>query len=172
MDLALQIVDIAGSRPDHSLVIVNFASMIRPQLKNSSCVLFTDNVIYKFRDDDGEDKEVIPDVSINCSVKQRRGARLLNAPKFIMEVLSKSTEKEDRTVKKELYRQQEVQEYWIVDIDKREIEIYELDYDQNLRPEYYLIDTINQSNKEKLKLRSFSMLQVSYDDIFADLDLL
>ena len=48
MDLALQIVDMAGARPDHSLVIVNFASMIRPQLKNSSCVLFTDNVIYKF----------------------------------------------------------------------------------------------------------------------------
>lgn len=172
MDLALQIVDMAGAKPYHSLVIVNFASMIRPQLKNSSCVLFTDNVIYKFRDDDGEDKEVIPDVSINCSVKQRRGARLLNAPKFIMEVLSKSTEKEDRIIKKELYRQQEVQEYWIVDIDKREIEVYELDYDRNLRPEYYLIDTINESNKEKLKLRSFSMLKVSYDDIFADLDLL
>ena len=42
-----------------------------------------------------------------------------------MEVLSPTTESYDRGEKMELYRQQEIEEYWIVDWRKKKIEIYE-----------------------------------------------
>ena len=84
-----------------------------------------------FKDAEGNNKIVIPDASINCRTKSRRGNTFTDAPRFVMEVLSPSTEKYDRTEKMELYAQQEIEEYWIVDWRTKTIEIYELDYDEN-----------------------------------------
>ncbi len=58
MDLNLQITDMVGASPSHSTVIVNFVSAIRKQLKNSTCYVFSDNVQYRFKTDDGEDKRL------------------------------------------------------------------------------------------------------------------
>ena len=124
MDLDLQILDMAGARPEHSTVIVNFVAAVRKQLMNSTCYVYSDNVQYRFKTDEGENKAVIPDASINCRIKSRRGGTFIDAPRFVMEVLSDSTEEYDRGEKKELYRQQEIDEYWIVDLRKKQVEIY------------------------------------------------
>lgn len=47
MDTNFRILDMAGARPEHSTVIVNFVAAIREQLFNSSCYVFSDNVQYK-----------------------------------------------------------------------------------------------------------------------------
>ena len=59
------------------------------------CKIFSDNVQYKRIMNDIE-RTVIPDVSINCRCRQRRGKSFFNNPSFVMEVLSPSTEKYDR----------------------------------------------------------------------------
>ncbi len=59
MDINLQITDMAGASPEHSLVIVNFVSAIRKQLKNSTCYVYSDNVQYRFQSDHGEHIEEI-----------------------------------------------------------------------------------------------------------------
>lgn len=46
----------------------------------------------------------------------------IDAPRFVMEVISPLTEKYDRGEKKELYRQQEIDEYWIVDLKDKKVE--------------------------------------------------
>lgn len=93
MDLNLQITDIAGARLEYSTVIVNFVAAVRKQLRNSMCYVFSDNVQYKFKTEDRENKTVIPDASINCRTKSRRGNTFIDAPRFVMEVISPSTEK-------------------------------------------------------------------------------
>lgn len=93
MSLNLQIVDMAGARPEHSTVIVNFVAAIREQLLNTTCYVFSDNVRYKWCTKDGEEKTVIPNASINCRVKARKGNVFLDIPRFVMEVLSPSTER-------------------------------------------------------------------------------
>jgi len=103
----LQITDKAGAYIEHSMVITNFVSITGSQLKNSLCRVFPDNVQYTWWFGD-EKKTVIPDASINCQVRSRRGNTFVNAPQFVMEVLSDSTEKYDRTIKKELYRKEEI----------------------------------------------------------------
>lgn len=45
-------------------------------------------------------KKVIPDASINCRTKVRKGNVFLDIPRFVLEVLSPSTEKYDRGEKK------------------------------------------------------------------------
>ncbi len=167
----LQITDMAGARPEHSTVIVNFVAAIRKQLRNSTCFVFSDNVQYKWKADDGEEKIVIPDASINCRVKARKGNSFLDVPRFVMEVLSPSTEKYDREEKKEIYRKQEVDEYWIVDWMQRQVEIYILDYDESSEPQYYLYKTVTKENKEQLSIITFPHIHISFDELFEEIEL-
>lgn len=88
-----------------------------------------------------------------------------------MEVLSPSTEKYDRTEKKELYRQQEVDEYWIVDWKKKQVEIYTLDYNEQEEPEYYLFKIVTENNKEDLKIVHFPNIEITFDDLFDEIEL-
>lgn len=95
---------------------------------------------------------MIPDASINCRTNARKGNVFLDIPRFVMEVISPSTENYDREEKKELYRKQEIDEYWIVDWRKKQVEIYNLDYDEKGQPQYYLWETITERNKDKLRI--------------------
>lgn len=164
--MILHITDMAGAYIEHSAVITNFTAIVHPQLKNSICKVFPDNVQYKWKLKDGTEKIVIPDASINCRVHAKKGNSFFDIPRFVMEVLSPSTEKYDRGEKKDIYRQQEVDEYWIVEWKKKQIEIYTLDYDENEEPQYYLFDTITEDNKEKLKIVHFPSIKIDFDDLF------
>lgn len=95
----------------------------------------------------------------------------MDVPRFVMEVLSPSTEKYDRTEKKELYRQQEVDEYWIVDWKKKQVEIYTLDYNEQEEPEYYLFKIVTENNKEDLKIVHFPNIEITFDDLFDEIEL-
>lgn len=108
--LDIKITDLADAYVEHSMVISNFLVKVGSQLQDSMCKIFSDNVQYKWIINDIE-KTVIPDVSINCRFRQRRGNAFFNNPRFVMEVLSPSTEKYDRGEKRDLYCQQEIDEY-------------------------------------------------------------
>lgn len=160
----LQITDMAGATVEHSTVIVNFVSCVKPQLKDSLCRVFSDNVQYKWSVGE-EEKIFIPDASINCQVRSRRGNSFINAPQFVLEVISPSSEKYDREVKKEIYREQEIAEYWIVDWQKKQVEIYTLDYEDDI-PKYYLWKTITEENKNELKLVCFPNIRIEFEELF------
>ncbi len=170
MDLNLQITDMAGATPEHSAVIVNFVAAIRRQLRNSTCFVYSDNVQYRWQTDDGREKAVIPDASINCQTKKKRGSNFIGIPRFVMEVLSPSTEQYDRGEKMELYRQQEIEEYWIVDWREKKVEIYELDYENEI-PKYYLWKVITETNKQELKIIHFPNVTITFDELFEEIEL-
>ena len=125
----LPIQDMSNTFIEHSIVINNFVMNVGLQLKSSMCRVFGDSVKYKWPENGNQ--PVIPDVSINCDIKNRRSTTFLGVPKFIMEVLSDSTEKNDRGAKMELYKAVEVAEYWLVDWRKKQIEIYLLTTDES-----------------------------------------
>lgn len=161
-----QILDMAGASVEHSMVIVNFVNMVYNQLKDSMCRVFPDNVQYKWQLDNGEEKIVVPDASINCQVRSRKGNSFINAPQFIMEVISPSTEKYDKEEKKGIYCEQEINEYWIVDWRKKQVDIYTLDYNEDKNPQYYLFKTISEENKDELKIVHFPNVKVTFDELF------
>ena len=103
----------ANTYIEHSIIIHNFITTVGSQLKSSVCRVFGDSVKYKWIEN--ENKPVIPDVSINCDIKNRRATNFLGVPRFIMEVLSDSNEQYDRNDKMELYKKVEVAEYWLVE---------------------------------------------------------
>lgn len=157
--------DMSGAYIEHSDVITSFVSMVYQQLKGSTCRIYPDNVQYKWVVD-GEEKTVIPDATINCRVHAKKGNSFFDVPRFVMEVVSRSTEKYDRGEKMDIYRKMEVDEYWIVDWQKRQVEIYTLDYDENEEPQYGLFKTITDDNKEELRIIHFPNIKISFDELF------
>lgn len=166
--LDIQITDMAGAYVEHSIVISNFVIKVGSQISDGLCKVFGDNVQYKWKVK-GEEKTVVPDASINCRFRHRRGNSFFNNPRFVMEVLSPPTEKYDRSEKKELYRSQDIDEYWIVDWRKKQVEIYVLDYEQS-EPKYYLYNTITENNKNELKIVHFQNIKITFDELFDGID--
>lgn len=71
-----------------------------------------------------EDTVVQPDLLILC--KQPKEAYLDFPPTLVVEILSPSAARKDRITKYELYEQEKIPYYLIVDADKRQVEIYVL----------------------------------------------
>ncbi len=162
--------DMANTYIEHSIVINNFVTDVGSQLKNSLCRVFGDSVKYKWAENDN--KPIIPDVSINCDIKNRRSTNFLGVPRFIMEVLSDATEQYDRNEKMTLYKKVEVAEYWLVDWRKKQVEIYVLSPDENSLDdaEYRLIATVTEQNKADLKIHMFPNIMISFDQLFDGVD--
>ena len=151
---------------EHSMVINNFVTTVGIQLKSSVCRVFGDSVKYKWSENDN--KPVIPDVSINCDIKNRRSTNFLGVPRFIMEVLSEATEDYDRGEKMELYKKVEVAEYWLVDWRRKQVEIYILVPNENAidDAEYKLISTITEQNRQDLVMQMFPHISIDFEQLF------
>lgn len=51
-------------------------------------------------------------------------------------------------------------------LGKREIEIYNLDYDENQNPQYHLFKTITRHNKNELEIVHFPHIKIDFDELF------
>lgn len=74
---------------------------------------------------------VIPDlvyISHQRRAEIASGDRVIGAPDLVIEIILPGSENErrDRIAKKQLYGKYRVKEYWIVDFEKRSIEVYQL----------------------------------------------
>ena len=153
----------------HGLVDGNIYSIIKSGLKGTLCLVFMENLDYKYHAQENNDY-VIPDVMIICDRKHLKGGSYTGTPRFIVETLSPATALRDMTVKKEIYQAAGVEEYWIVDWRTKTIEIYELDYDENDIPQYYLWKTISEENKDELRLVHFPNIKITFEDLFDEID--
>jgi Uma2 family endonuclease len=72
---------------------------------------------------------VIPDLVFVSHERRNEiasGERITGAPELVIEILSPGAENErrDRIAKRQLYAKYGVKQYWIVDFEKRTIEVY------------------------------------------------
>ena len=120
-----------------------------------------------------------PDINIICDrsiIKEH----IYGAPDLIVEILSKSTAKNDLTVKKDDYERNGVKEYWIVNPRDKFIQVYHL-----VDGKYILDDVYGQYSKEeleqfdeeerakikkKIKVSIFDDLYVDVSDVFYGID--
>lgn len=97
----------------HGIINSNIHAIIKHELKNSLCLVFMENLDFKYHPDINDDY-LCPDIMIVCDRKHLKGSFYSGVPKFIVETLSPSTAKKDKTEKKDIYEQAGVEEYWIV----------------------------------------------------------
>jgi len=111
-----------GEGINHNRIYINIVGEISAQLKGRTCEAFSSNMkVYVA----AAEKFYYPDLSVICGKPSFHDAQkdaLLN-PKVIIEVLSPSTEKRDRSVKFQAYQQIEsLTDYLLVSQDKPLVE--------------------------------------------------
>lgn len=119
-------------RVEHATICTNIASEFRSYLKGKTCRAFCDGVDV-FLD---ENNRFIPDTMIVCNPDIIKHDGIYGAPDLVVEVLSKTTAKNDRSKKKYTYAKYGVKEYWIVDVWSKSVEVY---YNQN---NWFVLDNI------------------------------
>ena len=110
-----------GARRVHGLVLLNIAAALKNQLRGSVCRVFNETMKLQVAD------EVLfyPDVFVTCDPADLRTELVFRAPTLVVEVLSPSTQANDRGGKFTWYRRlASLREYLLVDPDSREVQLF------------------------------------------------
>ena len=152
----------------HGIVNNNINTIIKCGLKDSLCLVFMENLDFKYHPEVNDDY-VIPDVMVICDRKHLKGGSYSGVPKFTAETLSPSTALRDKTEKKEIYEKAGVEEYWIVS-PNGELDIYYLENGTyTLAHSYFLQDDPEEEHynaKTEIRLKTFPHIKMELGDIF------
>ncbi|MCI8512640.1 MAG: Uma2 family endonuclease [Lachnospiraceae bacterium] len=156
----------------HGIVNGNIHAIIKNGLKDSLCLVFIENLDFKYHPEENDDY-MVPDIMIICDRKALKGGTYSGVPKFIVETLSPSTALRDKTDKKDAYEKAGVEEYWIVS-PQGSLEIYYLENGKyELKYSYLLQDDEEDEHynaKTRISLRAFPNITMELRDIFKDVE--
>lgn len=121
-----EIVAMAGARPTHNQITANLIFQLKLCLRKSDCHVFTSDQLITIPECE---KFVFPDVVIVCKkpsfTKNKQGLDALENPEIIIEVLSDSTETNDRNEKFDCYKTiSSFREYVLVSTNKKKVEVF------------------------------------------------
>ena len=117
----------AGAATGHGDAVMNISTLFKNFLKGKKCRVFNESVNVTLK---RNFRKFLPDVKIVCDPGKIKKDGIYGAPDLIVEVLSPSTQENDRGYKFKLYEQNGVKEYWIVDINSKNVEVYLLKDDR------------------------------------------
>ena len=150
----------------------NINTIIKQGLKNSLCLVFMENLDFKYHPEENDDY-LCPDVMIICDRKHLKGGTYSGVPKFIAETLSPSTAKKDKTEKKDIYEKAGVEEYWIVS-PQGFLEIYYLEDGKYVLEQSYMLqrekEEAHYNAETEIVLRAFPNIKMTLGEIFEGVD--
>lgn len=117
----------------HQLVVGEIAFAFKAHVKKQKgkCEVFGAGIDVCL---DCDDKTMlVPDISVVCEKNKFTEQYLDGAPDLVVEVLSPSTRKKDMGIKLAKYTEANVREYWIVDLAKEKIIVYDIEHDFEIR---------------------------------------
>ncbi len=110
----------AGASKNHQRLIAVLTSKLYQHLENTPCEVFSSDI--KVRADAGK-KYFYPDVLVVCR-NDDEDEYYTESPRIIIEVLSSSTRKYDKTLKRRVYQTiPSLEEYVLIEQDSVEIEV-------------------------------------------------
>lgn len=156
----------------HGIINNNINTVIKAGLKGSLCLVFMENLDFKYHPDVNDDY-LCPDIMIVCDRKYLKGGSYSGVPRFVAETLSHSTAKRDKTEKKDIYEQAGVEEYWIVS-PQRSVEIYYLQNGKYVLEQNYMLQDDKEDEEyngdTEISLRAFPHIKMTLGEIFEGLD--
>jgi Uma2 family endonuclease len=117
-----------GGSPDHAIIGLNVASILRGLLRKRPCIAYNSDVYIAL---DGEENCLCPDASVSCDRRDHHATKVIRYPCVVAEVLSPSTKVRDRGLKADLYQNMpSVQEILFIDTQVMRVQLYrrETDY--------------------------------------------
>ena len=155
----------------HGIINNNINTIIKQGLKNSLCLVFMENLDFKYHPDINDDY-LCPDIMVICDRKHLKGGAYSGVPKLIVETLSPSTAKKDRSEKMEIYEAAGVEEYWIVS-PRGSVEIYYLEDGKYILEQSYILQEDKEDDdynaESEISLRAFPNIRMTLGEIFEGL---
>lgn len=157
----------------HGIINSNIHAIIKQGLKNSLCLVFMENLDFKYHPDINDDY-LCPDIMVICDRNHLKGSSYSGIPKFIAETLSPSTAKRDRSEKKDIYEKAGVEEYWIVSPQGKSVEIYYLEDGKYILEQSYILQDDKEEDhynaETEITLKAFPHIKMTLADIFDGVD--
>lgn len=170
-----EVVAMSPASAGHTYVSDNILNIFKNYLKGKTCVPFGDGLLVHLSDTD----KFVPDVMIVCDRDKIKPDGVHGAPDLVVEVLSPSTAKRDRTYKKELYERFGVPEYWLVSPSDKFIEVYRQEGGNYVLHDIYtfypewMLKQMPEKERDavvtEFQCHLYDDLIIRLDDIFGDL---
>ena len=153
----------ADASTGHSEVSGNILAIFKNFLKGKKCRVFNNEVNVMFK---RNFRQFLPDVKIVCDSDKIKKDGIYGAPDLVVEVLSPNTQQNDRGYKFKVYEQNGVKEYWLVDVNNKNIEVYLLKGDDKFE-----LDNIYHRYSDE-EIQEIEECEIETDDIKADKELI
>jgi len=113
--------NMVGGKRGHGRVITKLVRHLDTHLDDTRCQVFSENMKVQV----GHDAVLYPDVFVTCDDRFTADERVFTAPVLVIEVLSPSTQRYDRSEKFAIYRKlASLREYVLIDPDTRRVEVF------------------------------------------------
>lgn len=113
----------ASPTAEHQEISLALEFALQTQMRDSECRLYHASMDLRFDETVFTKNTVQPDIFIMCG-EYKRGVSVVGVPKLIIEILSPSTAAHDLIRKLHLYQRAGVQEYWVVNPEEKNINVY------------------------------------------------
>ena len=112
----------SGGSSEHSLISGNMYVALSLNFRSGPCTVFNSDMRVQV----AKGTYFYPDITLSCNVAdRRRGTKAIQSPRIVVEVLSPSTERVDRTTKLRAYQQcTTIQEIVLIDQFAPHVEVY------------------------------------------------
>lgn len=110
----------------HQRISRNLLIQLHNYLEGKKCEVFSEiDVVLADTESGGEESTAVvsPDISIICDKDKLKENYCLGAPDMAIEILSKSTMRNDKILKYNLYQKAGVKEYWIVNPMDKSVQV-------------------------------------------------
>ena len=161
----------------HSDIAYNITGIFKRHLRGKRCrALQEPNVNL------GEKDQFVPDVVIVCNPDILNDPWVEGVPDLVVEILSPSTTRIDRILKKFTYEKYGVREYWIVDPKNKNVEVYHLVEGKFVNDGVYHLFSENELKyateaelsaaeaQKTIKISLYDDFIVEVKDVFEDVD--
>lgn len=142
----------------HQRIITELSTIINNYIKanNGSCEV--DLAPFAVFLNENDKTYVEPDISVICDKNKLTDKGCKGAPDWIIEIVSPSSKRMDYSIKLFKYRSSGVREYWIVDIDKNRVTVWNFEDDSMEDMEEYTLS-------DKVKVNIYDDFEIDFSTI-------
>ena len=110
----------------HQRISMQLSGELYNLLKGKDCEVIAAPYDVVLSNDEGEEKIVIPDLSVICDKTGFNDNQYIGVPSLIIEIVSPSNQSHDLVFKLNLYQKFRVKEYWIINPLQNYVSVYTL----------------------------------------------
>ena len=150
----------------HQDVLLPILDQIYNYLKDKKCKVYCAPFDVKLPEGKEKDEDIStvvqPDIVVVCDQDKLDEQGCKGAPDLVVEIISTSSVKKDKKIKRELYERHGIKEYWLVDYTQKIVEVFLLDKNNEYgKPDIY-------TTQDKLSISIFADLNIDLETVFRE----